>query len=149
MQHSGLNPVGDLGTGTPPRTGTLLSSRVAWSRPLVAALVLVWAACCGLLGVAAGAENVPAATDAAAAEHKIDFAREILPVLARRCFACHGPDKAEGGLRLNSREGVLAALESGSHAVVPTDPAQSELLRRVSSSDDDEPHATQGKATYR
>ena len=32
---------------------------------------------------------------------EVDFAREIQPVLARRCFACHGPDTAEAGLRLD------------------------------------------------
>ena len=69
---------------------------------------------------------------------KVDFVRDIQPILARRCFACHGPDKGEGGLRLNSREGATAVLDSGEHAIVPAKPDESELLRRVSSQDDAE-----------
>ena len=33
------------------------------------------------------------------------------------CFACHGPDKAEGGLRLNRKESAFAELESGNRAL--------------------------------
>jgi hypothetical protein len=66
----------------------------------------------------------------------IDFGRQIQPILAKRCYACHGPDKAEGGLRLNQRELAFAKLESGTHAVVPKDVANSELWRRVTSTDD-------------
>src|SRR5690606_5121907 len=43
----------------------------------------------------------------------VDFSREVKPILARRCFACHGPESGEGGLRLDSRETALAELESG------------------------------------
>ena len=63
----------------------------------------------------------------------IDFARQIQPILAKRCYACHGPDKAEGGLRLNSKEAAFAKLESGTHAITAKDVAKSELLTRVTS----------------
>ena len=38
----------------------------------------------------------------ALAEERIDFARQILPLLSEKCFQCHGPDEAirEAGLRL-------------------------------------------------
>jgi len=68
----------------------------------------------------------------------IDFGRQIQPILAKRCFACHGPDKAEGGLRLNQKESALSKLESGLHAVAPKDADHSELLRRIMSTDDSE-----------
>src|SRR5580658_8370197 len=58
-------------------------------------------------------------------ERQIDFGRDIQPILARRCFACHGPDKAEGGLRLDRNERALAELDSGAHAVVPGKPDDS------------------------
>jgi mono/diheme cytochrome c family protein len=59
------------------------------------------------------------------------FAKEVWPVLERSCVDCHGPDKAKGRLRLDSREAVLAGGRSGRAAVVPLRPEQSELLRRV------------------
>ena len=49
----------------------------------------------------------------------VDFSREVKPILARRCFACHGPDSGEGGLRLDRREHALSELDSGLLAIVP------------------------------
>ncbi|BBO31313.1 PSD1 and planctomycete cytochrome C domain-containing protein [Lacipirellula parvula] len=66
----------------------------------------------------------------------VNFSREVKPILARRCFACHGPDSGEGGLRLDSREHALAELDSGSFAIVPEDVDSSELLARVTSEDE-------------
>ena len=66
----------------------------------------------------------------------VDFGRQIQPILARRCYACHGPDKAEGDLRFNRKETVFSALKSGKLAVVPHDLSGSELIRRVTSTDD-------------
>jgi hypothetical protein len=66
----------------------------------------------------------------------VDFAKEIQPLLARRCFACHGPDVAEGGLRLNSLEGALAELDSGDFAVVAHNPDASVLLDRIASEEE-------------
>ena len=66
----------------------------------------------------------------------VNFAREVKPILARRCFACHGPDSGEGGLRLDSREHALAELDSGLFAIVPEDVDSSELLTRVTSEDE-------------
>lgn len=66
----------------------------------------------------------------------IDFAKEVQPLLARRCFACHGPDDAEGGLRLDNREGALAELESGAFAIVPEAPDESALLERIASDEE-------------
>lgn len=70
------------------------------------------------------------------AEDGVNFARQIQPLLARRCVACHGPDKGEGGLRLHESEPALAELDSGARAIVPGQPDQSELLNRVSSTDE-------------
>ena len=36
-----------------------------------------------------------------AAPAKVDFVREIRPLLARHCYDCHGPEEAKGGLRLD------------------------------------------------
>ena len=51
-------------------------------------------------------------------------------VLAEHCEKCHGSSKKKGGLRVDSTEALLAGGENGP-AVVPGDPARSELIRRV------------------
>ena len=64
-----------------------------------------------------------------------DFDRDIQPLLTAKCLQCHGQSEPEAGLRLTSREGAIAVLESGKQAVVPGKAAESELIRRVSSPD--------------
>jgi len=63
------------------------------------------------------------------------YNRQIRPLLAAKCFACHGPDeeKRQADLRLDVR---AAAMEQG--ALSPGKPDESELLRRVFSDDPDE-----------
>ena len=73
---------------------------------------------------------------------KIDFNREIKPILSNACYRCHGPDSAErkggtDGVRFDTAEGLFA--DQGGHAaVVPGQPEASELLKRVTSSDPDQ-----------
>lgn len=65
----------------------------------------------------------------------IDYGQVIAPILARHCLECHGPDaeQREAGLRLDSQESATGKLASGSIAIVPNQPAESELLTRVKS----------------
>ena len=60
------------------------------------------------------------------------FSTDILPILSEHCFSCHGPDEKhrKGDLRLDERG---AATASG--AVVPGEPAESELVRRIRSTE--------------
>jgi hypothetical protein len=69
----------------------------------------------------------------------VDFARDVRPILADRCFACHGPDERarKAGLRLDTQQGSRERLDSGAAAVVPFDADGSELVRRVFAHDDD------------
>ena len=69
------------------------------------------------------------------AEEKVDFNREIRPILSDKCFQCHGPDEQtlKGDLRLDQRESALSA-----GAIVSGDFAASELIARITSSDPDE-----------
>ena len=87
----------------------------------------------------------------ATAEDAIDFNRDVRPILSNNCFACHGPDDAQrkAGLRLDKRDDALARLDSGLHAIVPSDPEQSVLLRRVTSDDADFRMPPSGQLTPR
>jgi cytochrome c553 len=64
---------------------------------------------------------------------ELDYNRDIRPILADNCFRCHGPDKAarKSGLRLDLREESVKLAKSGLAPVVPGQPDQSELLRRI------------------
>ena len=95
---------------------------------LLAPLLAFWLAACRPSHEAPEAAGLP---------EVVDFNFHVKPILSDRCFACHGPDEAarEGGLRLDTEEGALAALESGGHAIVPGRPGRSELVRRITSED--------------
>jgi mono/diheme cytochrome c family protein len=75
-----------------------------------------------------------AALAPAHAAAKLDFNRDIRPILSDNCFACHGPDtqKVKGGLRLDSREAALKPAKSGALAIVPGKPEKSALIERIS-----------------
>jgi hypothetical protein len=68
----------------------------------------------------------------------LDFARDIEPILVKRCSECHGPEQQKSKLRLDSRVAATQAAKSGKPALVPGHPEQSELLKRVMSQDPDE-----------
>lgn len=69
---------------------------------------------------------------------KIEFNRDIRPILSDNCFFCHGPDEAErkADLRLDTEEGARADL-GGYFAVVSGNPDESELISRIHDSDPD------------
>src|SRR6188508_3397578 len=72
-----------------------------------------------------------AAPPASAQPGKIDFNRDVRPILSNKCFACHGPDEKvrKGDLRLDTRAGAIA------NAVVPGKPEASTLIERITSKD--------------
>lgn len=96
----------------------------------------------GLLTLAAGGWGLlsvkpdPTAAPGFATDD-IRFGRDVRPILSDRCFKCHGPDLATraAGLRLDTFDGATATLKSGDRAITPHDPAASEILRRITSTD--------------
>lgn len=66
---------------------------------------------------------------------RILFNRDVRPILSDNCFACHGPDAnhRKGKLRLDLREEALK-----SEAFVPGKPGESELVKRLETTNDDE-----------
>ena len=74
---------------------------------------------------------------ASAAEKSIDYANQVRPILARKCYACHGSSEQEGGLALHNRKAALTEPDSGSLAIVPGKIEQSELIARILESDAD------------
>lgn len=72
-----------------------------------------------------------------AAEGAIDYVKDVKPILAKHCYACHGAEKQESGLRLHARQPALAGGDGGV-AIEPGDAAGSPLLARVAGIGDDE-----------
>jgi len=64
-----------------------------------------------------------------------DFEREVRPLLARKCFGCHGPALQKSHLRLDRRADALKGGESGIPAFEPGKSAASLLIRYVSGTD--------------
>src|SRR5262245_301788 len=83
---------------------------------------LVWLAGIALLGFVVVGQSAPPLSG------KLEYNRDIRPILAENCFACHGPDSAarKAGLRLDKRD---TAIDAG--AIAPGKPNESELVRRI------------------
>jgi len=73
----------------------------------------------------AWAGDAPATRDEA-----IYFETHVRPLLVEHCQGCHGPEKQKGGLRLDSRAGILAGGDSGP-AIVPGDLGESLLVEAI------------------
>jgi len=68
---------------------------------------------------------------------RVQFNRDIRPILSDVCFQCHGPDQNQrkGNLRFDTEAGAFADLGDGRHAIVANRPDQSELIARIESTD--------------
>jgi len=103
--------------------------------------------CCSLLAFVPG--TIARAADSTPAEPtRIEFNRDIRPILSDTCYTCHGPDAAKRAteLRLDQQESALGDL-GGYRAIVPGNLDESELWQRVISDDPNErmPPANSGR----
>src|SRR5258708_3415700 len=101
-------PMWIKGTGTTPQLAQMTS------------IILLWAG-----------------STTAAEPARINFSRDILPILSDNCFFCHGPDtnNRKADLRLDTKDG---ALRTKSPVIVPGKSGESELILRVTSDDKEE-----------
>lgn len=93
-----------------------------------------------LLASVATLAAVEAAKLSAPAAAKVDFLRDVRPILANHCFKCHGQDEAarKAKLRLDVRDVAMNLAKSGEVAIVPGKPDKSDLVRRIFAEDDDQ-----------
>jgi len=89
----------------------------------------------GLAFLAAMACINVAAQGTGAPSDPVLFNRDIRPILSDRCYACHGPDKANRKtvMRFDSEEGASVALASGGYAFVKGDLSKSVMYQRITS----------------
>src|SRR5438105_2079019 len=96
-------------------------------------LVMAWLALVGCVAVQVrAAEPAVSETDAAkpTAAGLEFFEKSVRPLLVKRCYECHAADEVNGGLSLDTREGVLKGGDSGA-AIRPGDPNSSRLIEAV------------------
>lgn len=80
-------------------------------------------------------EEPPASADAGSLasldEKQRFFVEQVQPILEKKCFRCHGPEKQKGDYRMDQPEIALKGGESEKTAIKPGDPLGSELVRLI------------------
>lgn len=97
-------------------------------------VVAAWVALLTSAVTTTGAEPKPSAQPAEVAESVVDFARDIRPLLAGRCYKCHGPERQESGLRLDRRDAALAGGDGGA-VLVAGNSGDSRLVHHIAGAD--------------
>lgn len=96
----------------------------------------LWLAGAAQLGAESGDPAVSSARSfelPAPVGRPVDFVTDIRPILERSCLRCHGPERPRSGLRLDTREGILAGGDGGP-VVVLSNSAASRLIHAVARS---------------
>src|SRR5262245_45652470 len=81
------------------------------------------------------AQTVPQLTSPDALPQTIEFNRDIRPILSDKCFKCHGPGLQMASLRFDLEEPAKHSLSGGRFAILPGDPVNSQLIRRITATD--------------
>jgi ankyrin repeat protein len=74
-----------------------------------------------------------AAAQPVASQARVDYDNQVKPILAARCFGCHGPRQQQSGLRLDLRQNALRGGDYGV-IIVPGHADESKLIQRISGS---------------
>lgn len=91
-----------------------------------------------ILGLAALCSFAHAAELPPAAGRTVDFAKDVQPIFAQRCYECHDGKKSKSDLRLDVRENAMKGGESGKAAIVAGKSSDSPLIHRVAGTNPDE-----------
>ncbi|HUY36325.1 MAG TPA: PSD1 and planctomycete cytochrome C domain-containing protein [Pirellulales bacterium] len=110
-----------------PRRLTRTAKRFALAACLAVAMLSVGVL---LLGAQEGQGELPPA-----ATGRIDFVNDVQPILATRCYSCHGPDKQKSGYRLDVKAIALTGGDSGG-SIVPGNSAESPFIHYVAGLDE-------------
>lgn len=83
---------------------------------------------------------VPVTMFGASDKEAVDYGKQILPIISQKCFHCHGQDEKsrKAKLRLDVREDAIKERKDGTFAIKPGDLSNSELVKRITSTDPDE-----------
>ncbi|MCI0624428.1 MAG: DUF1553 domain-containing protein [Acidobacteria bacterium] len=97
-----------------------------------------WVLCFGAFAHPLRGFGQNTAAPVSAPSRRVDFGRDIRPILSDKCFACHGPDAPnnKSPLRFDAEAHALADLGEGRRAIVRGQPKQSELVRRITAEDE-------------
>jgi len=118
------------------------TSHPAWATSLCLA--------CALLTTISGCHSKQSGQAAQRLPQHLDFNQDVQPILASNCFSCHGPDPEmrKAGLRLDLEESAFKKRPGHPDAIVPGHPEQSELIKRIQSTDPHHlmPQNAQGEA---
>ena len=85
-------------------------------------------------------------TATALADDKVDFTKQIQPIFVEHCTKCHGDEKTQGKLRLDTAAGLAGKMESQTELIVAGKPEESELYQRLTLPDDNEADAEDGRS---
>src|SRR5436190_9068191 len=82
-----------------------------------------------MLSLAFGETKLPPSTN-----RKIDFEKDVQPLLSQKCYVCHGEDVQQSGLRLDKRQNALRGGDYGP-VISAGNSAESKLIRRLVNGD--------------
>jgi ankyrin repeat protein len=92
-------------------------------------MILV-AAVAWVVWVPESSAQIPSASAPKSTTNAVSYEQDVRPILASRCFGCHGPQQQQSGLRLDLRQNALRGGDYGA-VIVPGNAAESKLILRL------------------
>src|SRR6516164_2871445 len=106
--------------------------QATWDLQVLSCAAIVFGGLCqSVFGQNTSSDSAAAPLLPTPASRKVDFLKEIRPILSEDCYECHGPQKQKGALRLDQKAAALKGGDSGP-ALVPGNSAESLLVQVVS-----------------